>query len=58
MFAGKSEFELARVYRTDHPHAHAIKLLFLTVMHGSYNLEKALNFTSRLEKFLEFGLGP
>ena len=27
-------------------------------MHGSYNLEKALNFTSRLEKFLEFGLGP
>ena len=27
-------------------------------MHGSYTLEKALNFTSRLEKFLEFGLGP
>ena len=27
-------------------------------MHGSCNLEKALNFSSRLEKFLEFGLGP
>ena len=27
-------------------------------IHGSYKLEKVLNFTSRLEKLLEFSLGP
>ena len=32
--------------------------LLYTISHGSYNLEKVLNFTSRLEKLLEFGLGP
>ena len=32
--------------------------LLYTIFHGSYNLEKVLNFTSRLEKLLEFGLGP
>ena len=39
------------------PEVQPLTLLY-TIFHGSYNLEKVLNFTSRLEKLLEFGLGP
>ena len=31
---------------------------FVSDSHGSYNLQKVLNFSSCLEKFFEFGLGP
>ena len=30
---------------------------FVTDPHGSYNLQKVLNFSSCLEKFFEFGQG-
>ena len=49
----KTKFYMGRL----RPEVQPLTLLY-TIFHGSYNLEKVLNFTSRLEKLLEFGLGP
>ena len=40
------------------PKSNPLPFFLYTIFHGSYNLEKVLNFTSRLEKLLEFDLGP
>ena len=50
---GSTKFYMGRL----RPEVQPLTLLY-TIFHGSYNLEKVLNFTSRLEKLLEFGLGP
>ena len=50
---GSRKFYMGRLC----PEVQPLTLLY-TIFHGSYNLEKVLNFTSRLEKLLEFGLGP
>ena len=50
---GSTKFYMGRLC----PEVQPLTLLY-TIFHGSYNLEKVLNFTSRLEKLLEFGLGP
>ena len=49
----KTKFYMGRLC----PEVQPLTLLY-TIFHGSYSLEKVLNFTSRLEKLLESGLGP
>ena len=50
---GSTKFYMGRLC----PEVQPLTLLY-TIFYSSYNLEKVLNFTSRLEKLLEFGLGP